>query len=73
MSKLSFVFPYVANQFDFLPKKICELFYFSTPVRESILAERVCHDCPISINHKITMADLVELDMVDFDVILGMD
>ena len=35
--------------------------------------ERVYRDCPISINHKNTMAYLVELEMVDFDVILGMD
>ncbi|KAG5595585.1 hypothetical protein H5410_036817 [Solanum commersonii] len=45
----------------------------STPVGESILAERVYHDCTIFVNCKSTMADLVELDMVDSDVILGMD
>ena len=39
----------------------------STPVGKSILAERVYHDCHVSINHKNTMADLVELDLVDFD------
>ena len=31
------------------------------------------HDCPISINHKKTMANLVLLAMIDIDVILGMD
>ena len=29
--------------------------------------------CSISINHKDTMADLAELNMEDFDVLLGMD
>ncbi|WMV09424.1 hypothetical protein MTR67_002809 [Solanum verrucosum] len=43
----------------------------STPDGESILAERVYRDCSISVNHKSTLADLVELDMVDFDVILA--
>ncbi|KAG5572289.1 hypothetical protein H5410_062055 [Solanum commersonii] len=42
-------------------------------IGESILVERVNRDCTISVNHKDTMDDLVELDMVDFDVILGMD
>ncbi|KAG5581339.1 hypothetical protein H5410_051966 [Solanum commersonii] len=42
------------------------------PIGESVLAERVYRDCSISINHKSTMADLMELYMVDFDVILGM-
>ncbi|KAH0729889.1 hypothetical protein KY289_001077 [Solanum tuberosum] len=72
-ASLSFVTPYVANNFDVLAEKLCEPFYVSTPVGESILAERVYRDCVISINHKNTMDDLVELDMVDFDVILGMD
>ena len=40
---------------------------------KSILADRVHYDCVISINNKDTMADLVESDMVDFGVILGMD
>ena len=63
---------YVANNFDVLPDKLYEPFCVSKTVRESILDERVYGDCVISINHKDTMADLVELDMVNFDVILGM-
>jgi len=72
-TSLPFVTLYVANKFDVLPEKLCEPFCVSTTVGESILAERVYRDCPVSINNKNTMADLVELDMVDFDVILGMD
>ncbi|WMV44903.1 hypothetical protein MTR67_038288 [Solanum verrucosum] len=72
-ASLSFVTPYVAMNFDVIPEQLSEPFSVSTPVGESILAERVYRDCPISVNHKSTMADLAELDMVDFDVILGMD
>ncbi|KAG5571184.1 hypothetical protein H5410_060950 [Solanum commersonii] len=67
---LSFVTPYVAMNFDILPEKLCEPFGVSTPVVESILIERVYRD---SINHKSIMANLVELDIVDFDGIPGMD
>ena len=35
--------------------------------------ERFYHDSPVSVNHKDTMADLVELDMVDFDFIVVID
>ena len=70
---LSFETPYVANQFEILPEKLCEPFCVSTSVGESILAERVYRDYPVFINYKNTMDDLVELNMVDFDVILGMD
>ncbi|KAG5576253.1 hypothetical protein H5410_056387 [Solanum commersonii] len=62
--------PYVVNNFDVHPEKHGEPFCVSTLIGESILAERVYRDCVISINHKSTMADLVELYMVDFDVIL---
>ncbi|KAK4706527.1 hypothetical protein R3W88_033923 [Solanum pinnatisectum] len=36
---LSFVTPYVANNFDVFPHKLCEPFCVSTPIGESILAE----------------------------------
>ena len=72
-ASLSLVTPHVAMNFDVLLEQLLELFSVSTHVGESILADRVYRDCTISINHKSTMADLVELDMVDFDVILGMD
>ena len=58
--------------FDVPSEKLCEPFCVPTPIGESILAERVDHNCVISLNHKKTMPDLVELDMVDFDVILCM-
>ena len=64
---------YVANQFEVLLEKLYEPFCVFTHVGEFILAERVYRNCPICINHKNTMADIVELDMVNFDVILGMD
>ena len=73
MRILCSVTPYVENQFEILPEKLCKPFCISTPVGESILAERVYCYCPISINDKNTMIDLIELDMVDFDLVLSMD
>jgi hypothetical protein len=45
----------------------------STPLDELILVKYVYLDCEIEIGDKIFMGDLNVLDMVDFDVILGMD
>src|SRR5688572_22476892 len=70
---LSFMTPYVANQFEILPEHLLDPFTVSTHVSESILAERFYRDCKVSIHHRDTTTDLVELDMIDFDVILSMD
>ena len=68
-----FVTPYISNKIDVLLKKLSEPFSVSTPVGDPILTERVYRDFLVSVNHKSTMDDLIELDMVDFNVILGMD
>ncbi|WMV41657.1 hypothetical protein MTR67_035042 [Solanum verrucosum] len=60
-------------RFDVLPDVFLDPFSISTPVGDSIVAKRVYRRCPISLSHIFTLVDLVELDMLDFDVILGMD
>ena len=70
---LYFVTPYVAMNFEIILEKLSEPFSVSTPVGESILEERVFCDCHVFVSHKSAIIDLIELDMVDFDVILGMD
>ncbi|XP_070050726.1 uncharacterized protein [Nicotiana tomentosiformis] len=47
--------------------------YMSIPVRDSIRVDCVYHSCLITIRGYVTRADLLFLNMVDFDVILGMD
>lgn len=59
--------------FDVLPEKLLDPLSVLTQVSQFILADRVYRDCTISINHKSTTVDLVKLDMVDFNGILGMD
>ncbi|KAG5590778.1 hypothetical protein H5410_041292 [Solanum commersonii] len=68
---LSFVTPYISMNFDILLEQLLEPFCVSTRVGKSILTKRVYHDCTIFINHRNTMADLVELDMADFNVWTG--
>ncbi|WMV42009.1 hypothetical protein MTR67_035394 [Solanum verrucosum] len=70
---LSFVTPYIAMRFDIIPEKLLDPFSVSTSVGDSILAERVYRNCANIVNHKDTMDYLVELDIVDFDVIQGVD
>ena len=38
-----------------------------------IVAKGVYINCPIFVSRRVTHANLVELDMLDFDVFLGID
>ena len=58
-------------RFDVSPD-VCQVLFVSTPIGESILAERVYINLPITLFHGVTSVDLVELGMLDFDVMLGM-
>ncbi|KAH0644862.1 hypothetical protein KY284_032746 [Solanum tuberosum] len=59
-----------AIKFEILPKVLIEHFSVSTPIGDSVVAKRVYRSFTISLSHKLTLVDLVELDMLDFDVIL---
>ena len=45
----------------------------STPAGESVFAKRVYRNCPIMLPNRVPYVYLVELDMLDFYVILGTD
>ncbi|KAF3668526.1 putative ribonuclease H protein-like [Capsicum annuum] len=70
---LSYVTPLVAVNFEISAEKILEPFLVSTPVDEFVVAKKVYKKCPISVLNRIMFADLIELNMVDFDIIIGMD
>ncbi|XP_070050781.1 uncharacterized protein [Nicotiana tomentosiformis] len=72
-SSLSYVTPYVATSFGIKPEQHNESFSVSTPVGESIMAARVYRDCVVTVRGRDTMADLIELGMIDFNVIMGMN
>lgn len=66
-ASLSFLTPYVSMNFYIIPKQLIEPISVSTPIGDSILADKVYCDCPVFINHKRTIVDLINSDMVDFN------
>ena len=44
----------------------------STLVDKSVVAKRVFRNCPIMLPNRVSYVELVELNMLDFDIILGM-
>lgn len=64
--------PYVAMKFDIL-SYVLDSFSFSTVIGDSIVAKRIYRKCLISLSLRVTRVDLVELHILEFDVILGID
>ncbi|XP_060172210.1 uncharacterized protein LOC132603251 [Lycium barbarum] len=71
-STLSFISPLVADKIGIESEPI-EPFEVATPVGDSVIASQIYRDCSVIICGRCTKADLVELDMIEFDVIMGMD
>ncbi|XP_070032736.1 uncharacterized protein [Nicotiana tomentosiformis] len=71
-STLSYVTLLVASKFGIEPELI-EPFEVSIPVGHPVIARRVYKDCIVVVHSRSIVADLIKLDMVEFDVIMGMD
>lgn len=69
----SYVTPYVTMEFGIEQEQLQESLYASTPVGEFNLAAQVYRDCIITLRCRDTVVDLIELRMVYFYVIMGMD
>ncbi|XP_070029718.1 uncharacterized protein [Nicotiana sylvestris] len=72
-STFSYATPYFAINLGLEPKQLSEPLLVSTPVGESMKVARVYRGCIVLVQGRNTKADLIELEMVDFDVIMGMD
>ncbi|XP_070046507.1 uncharacterized protein [Nicotiana tomentosiformis] len=72
-STFSYVTPYVAMEFGIKSKQLNESFSLSALVGESIVVAWIYRDCVVTVRDRDTMANRIELRMVDFDVIMGMD
>ncbi|XP_070002521.1 uncharacterized protein [Nicotiana sylvestris] len=72
-STLSFITPYVFMEFGMESKQLHKPFSISTPAGESIMVTWVYRDSIVIVHGQDTTADLIELVMVDFDMIMGMD
>lgn len=71
-STLYYVTPYVAVRFGFEPDVTAEPFFISTLVGDSVVARRVHKNYIVFVYSRDTIADLIELDIVNFDAILEM-
>ncbi|XP_070041442.1 uncharacterized protein [Nicotiana tomentosiformis] len=72
-STYSYVSSYFAPYLGISRDSFSSPVYVSTPVRDSIVVDCVYRSCLVFLGSFETRDDLLLLNMVDFDVILGMD
>ncbi|XP_075478816.1 uncharacterized protein LOC142519670 [Primulina tabacum] len=69
----SFISKRFAKKLGRKPDKLAEPFRIATPTSRAVETHEIYRDCRISISNQPFSADLIQLIMVDFDIILGMD
>ena len=69
---LSFVTTLIVKKLDILSDILNEPFIVTTQVGESVIDKSILRNCPIMVPNIVTYVELVELDIFDLDVILGM-
>ena len=72
-STYSYVFTYFAPSLDILCESLDLSIRVSTPVGDSVVVDWVYRLCTVTLMRYDTHADSKVLDMIDFNVILGMD
>ena len=70
---LSFVTPLITRNFDIFLDILNETSMGTTLVGVSVVAKRVYRNFTIMLPYRVTHVELVELDMVDFDVIFAIE
>ncbi|XP_073153756.1 uncharacterized protein [Henckelia pumila] len=69
----SFISKRFAKKLGLTPEILEEPFRVATPTSKTIETHRVHRDCVINISEHVFQAELIQLPMVEFDAILGMD
>ena len=67
----SYVSPYFASHFGKQLVMLDNPFWVSTPMGEPLIVQLMLPLCVVNVNGVDTLADLMLLEMMDFDVILG--
>ena len=70
-STYSYISVYCAPRLSIIPELLVEPLRVSSPVGDSLVVDQVFRSCVVTIQRRDTRVDLILLDMVDFDLIVG--
>ena len=69
----SFVSPVFASRMEWQPSKMLFPLFLTNPLSDELETDIFFPSCPVLVEGRELLADLVLLDVLEFDVILGMD
>ena len=69
----SFMSPVFASKMGWQPSKLLVPLSIATPLKDELEKDIVFPSCPMLVEGRELLTDLVLLYVIDFDVILGMD
>lgn len=69
----SFVSPIFASKMEWQSSKLLFPLSVSTPLSDELETDIFFPSCPVLVEGRELLVDLVLLDVIEFDVILGMD
>ncbi|XP_073152036.1 uncharacterized protein [Henckelia pumila] len=69
----SFISKRFAKKLGLIPEILVEPFRVATPTSKAIETHRVHRNCIIGISEHVFQAELIQLNMIEFEAILGMD
>ena len=69
----SFVLPVFASRMEWQSSKMLFSLSVATPLSDELETDVFFPSCPVLVESRELLADLVLLDVIDFDVILRMD
>ena len=70
---LSFITPFIEVKFDVNLETLSEPFSVSSLVGDQVIPRWIYRNFPVMVSQKVTLVDLENFEMVDFNVILCID
>ena len=63
----------LANKINITPTQLMNRISIATPMKTHVIIDVEYVNCPLRFDDRIRAANLLPIDMIDFDIILGMD
>ena len=72
-ASISFIFMRMMNDLGLVSQELETVLNVVSPLGATVKLGKVCKDCPLTLENRNFLTDLIVLSMLEFDVIPGID